>query len=111
MSELAARNSANLIGALALHQHRRDYAIGLTHITTRTRGLLWYYNIKQREVLSQVAKVSFKLGAISQIDKRMAEIMTEAQDAPLERKRELLKEATQLKKRAQRLRKGVSSRE
>lgn len=95
----------NFIGAIALHQHRRDCAIGLSRVTGRVRGLLWYYNIKQRELLTQVAKASFKVGAIGQIDKRMAEIMAEAQDAPIERKRELLKEAIKLQKQAKRLRK------
>jgi hypothetical protein len=98
--------SINFIGALALHQHRRDCAIGLTHVTTKTRGLLWYYNIKQRETLTRVAQVSFNLGAINQIDKRMAKIMTEAQTASTERKRELLKEAIKLQKRAKGLKIG-----
>lgn len=95
----------NFIGALALHQNRRDKALVLNHITTRQRGLIWYYNIKQRELLATVAKTSFKLGAIQQIDKRMAEIITEAQNVPIERQRELLKEAIELKKRAQRIKK------
>lgn len=98
-------DSLNFVGALALHQHKRDMALGLSHVTTRTRGLIWYYNIKQRELVTNVAKASFKLGAIHQIDKRMAEIMTEAQDAPIERKRELLKEAIKLQKQAKKLRK------
>lgn len=98
-------NQINFIGALALHQHRRDCAIGLTHVTTRARGLLWYYNIKQRELLTQVARASFKVGAIGQIDKRMAEIMAESQTVPIERKRELLKEAVELQKQAKKLRK------
>lgn len=98
-------NPINLTACLALYQHRRDSAIGLTHVTTKTRGLLWYYNIKQRELLTQVAKASFKVGAIGQIDNRMAEIMAEAQAAPIERKRELLKEAIKLQKQAKRLRK------
>lgn len=98
-------NSINLTACLALHQHRRDCAIGLSHVTGRVRGLLWFYNLKQRELLTQMAKASFRVGAIGQIDKRMAEIMTEAQDAPIERKRELLKEAVELQKQAKRLRK------
>lgn len=98
-------NPINLTACLALHQHRRDCAIGLSHVTGRVRGLLWYYNLKQRELLTQVAKASFKVGAIQQIDKRMAEIMAEAQEAPIERKRELLKEAVELQKQAKRLRK------
>lgn len=97
-------NEINLTACLALYQHRRDCAIGLSHVTGRVRGLLWYYNLKQRELLTRVAKASFKVGAIGQIDKRMAEIMTEAQEAPIERKRELLKEAVELQKQAKRLR-------
>lgn len=95
-------STLNFIGALALHQNRRDTALGLSHVTTRQRGLIWYYNVKQRELLTSVAKASFKLGTIQQIDRRMAEIMAEARDASLERKRELLKEAIGLKKQAQR---------
>jgi hypothetical protein len=98
-------DSLNLVAALALHQHKRDVAIGLNHITSRVRGLLWFYNLRQRELLGKVAKASFRLGAIRQIDKRMAQIMTEAQNAPLERKRELLKEAVELQKQAKKLRK------
>jgi hypothetical protein len=105
MANINTFNQLNFIGALALHQHKRDCAIGLTHVTTRTRGLLWYYNVKQRELLTQVAKASFKVGAIQQIEKRMAEIMTEAHGAPIERKRQLLKEAVKLQKQAKRLKK------
>lgn len=95
----------NFIGALALHQHRRDTAIGLLHVTTRQRGLLWYYGAKQRELASKLTKAAVAKGLIDGIDKRMAEIMREAQTATLERKRELLAEALKLKKEAQRIRK------
>lgn len=98
-------STLNFIACLALHQNRRDTALGLTHVTTRQRGLLWFYNVKQKELLQSVARVSFKLGAIQQIDKLMAKIMTEARDAPIERKRELLKEAVELQKQAKKLRK------
>lgn len=98
-------NQLNFVACLALHQHRRDCAIGLTHVTATTRSLLWHYNVKQRELLTQVARASFKVGAIQQIDKRMAEIMAEAQEAPIDRKRELLKEAAQLHEQAKKLRK------
>jgi hypothetical protein len=105
MVDLKTFDQLNFIGALALHQHRRDSALGLSHVTTKTRGLLWYYNLKQRELVTRVSKVAFVHGAMQQIDQRMAQIMTEAQTAPIERKRELLKEAIDLKKQAQRIKK------
>lgn len=95
----------NFIACLALHQQRRDTAIGLTHVTTAQRGLIWYYNLKRRELFTKASQVSFRYGAMQQIDSRMAEIMREAQAAPLERKRELLAEALSLKKQAQRIKK------
>lgn len=105
MNNLKTFNQLNFIGALALYQHRRDCVLGLSHATTRTRGLLWYYNAKQRELIKQVGRVAFTHGAMQQIDQRMAQIMAEAQTAPIERKRELLKEAIELKKQAQRMKK------
>lgn len=98
-------NDVNFIGALALYQQRRDSAIGLTHVTKVQKGLLWYYNIKRQELFVKASQVSFKYGAMQQIDRRMADIMTEAENAPLERKRELLTEALKLKKQAQRINK------
>lgn len=98
-------STLNFVACLALHQNRRDKALGLNHITTKARGLIWYYNVKQRELLTSIAKASFKLGTIQQIDKRMSQIMAEAGSAPIERKRELLKEAVQLQKQAKKLRK------
>lgn len=105
MDNLKTFSGLNFVGALALYQHRRDRALGLSHVTAKTRGLLWYYNAKQRELIKQVSRVAFTHGAMQQIDQRMAQIMAEAQIAPIERKRELLKEAIELKKQAQRMKK------
>lgn len=105
MTDLKTFNQLNFVGALALYQHKRDAALGLNHVTSRVRGLLWYYNLKQRELITQVSKVAFVHGAMQQIDQRMAQIMDEAETAPIERKRELLQEAIKLKKQAQRIKK------
>lgn len=102
---MEAANSVNLIAALALYQQRRDSAIGLAHITAKQRGLIWYYNMRQRELLQKTIKASFVHGVMQQIDQRMSEIMTEAQGAPIERKRELLQEALNLRKQANRVKK------
>ena len=93
----------NFIACLALHQNRRDSAIGLTHVTKAQNGLLWYYNVKKQDLFVKASTASFKHGAMQQIDKRMSEIMIEAESATLERKRELLTEALKLKKQAQRV--------
>lgn len=103
VADLKTFNQLNFVGALALHQHRRDCALGLNHVTGKARGLLWYYNLKQRELITQVSKVAFVHGAMQQIDQRMAQIMSEAETASVERKRELLQEAIKLKKQAQRI--------
>lgn len=99
---MEAKN-VNFIGALALYQHRRDTAIGLLHVTTRQRGLLWYYRVLQQKLIARVTKATEAKVVMDLIDNRMTQIMTEAQDAPLERKKELLKEALKLKKQAQRV--------
>lgn len=88
-------SNLNFIGALALHQHRRDTAIGLTHITTRQKGLIWYYNL----LLSQHLKNAAVYGALQTIQKRMSEIMQEAQTSDLDRQRQLLVEAMNLQER------------
>ncbi len=99
--------SLNFIGALALHQHKRDMALGLNHITTKTRGLLWYYNVKQRDLLIDVVKASFKLGTIRQAQRRMNEIMLEVQHAKSHDETvALLKEAKKLKRTIKRLNSG-----
>lgn len=100
---MEAAKNVNLIAALALYQQRRDSAIGLAHITAKQRGLIWYYNMRQQKLLQITIKASFVYGAMQQIDQRMSEIMKEAQNAPIERKRELLREALNLKKQAQRV--------
>lgn len=103
--EVRSVDNLNFIGALCLYQQRRDSAIGLTHVTKAQKGLLWLYNLKHQELFVKASQVSFKYGAMQQIDKRMTDIMTEAESATLERKRELLTEALKLKKQAQRINK------
>lgn len=73
--------SVNFVAALALHQHKRDTALGLTHITTKQRGLIWYYNVNQRELFIEASKKAFSYGAIRQAQRRMNEIMAEIHHA------------------------------
>lgn len=96
MDDLKTYNSLNFIGALALYQQRRDSAIGLTHATAKQRGLLWFYNTKQQELIQSVSKAAFAQGALQRINQRMTEIMREVKKAKIKRKRELLIEAIQL---------------
>lgn len=82
---MEVKRDANFIGALLLHQHRRDVALGLTHITARQRGLLWYYNTLQKEAheayLSLMMK-SFHLGMVRGIRKRMRRIIKDIKASP-----------------------------
>lgn len=57
-------NESSFIAALALFQNKRDSAIGLSHLTTKQKGLLWYFNTLQAESYSDVLKKSFYFGVI-----------------------------------------------
>lgn len=92
---LDASNNLNFIGALALFQHRRDTAIGLSHFTRQTKGLVWYYNT----TLGTHLKAAMSYGALQAIQKRMAEIMAEAEHTSLDRQRLLLLEAMELQEK------------
>lgn len=94
MADLKTFNQLNFIGALALYQRRRDCALGLNHVTARQRGLLWYYNVLQRKLYTD----AFKFGASIQIQKRMKEIIKEAETATPERVEQLVTEAQGLEK-------------
>lgn len=65
--EMQLTSNIDLIGMLALYQNRRDTAIGLTHITAKQRGLLWYRNVKEQELsqskaaLQQIAQEALRL--------------------------------------------------
>lgn len=98
-------HSTNFIAALTIFQHRRDMAIGLTHITTRQRGLIWYYNT----ILSQHLKNAALYGALKGIQKQMAEIMVEAQSASLDRQRQLLLEAMALQEKMGKWQRQISN--
>lgn len=102
---LDVSKNLNFIGALALYQHRRDTAIGLSHITTKQRGLLWYYNA----LLSQQLKDAAFYGAMQTIQKRMTEIMAEVENSGLDRQRELLLEAMNLKEQMEVWQRQISS--
>lgn len=106
MADLQASSNLNFIGALLLHARRRDTAIGLTHLTSRQRGLLWYYRTKRDELARNFTQAAITKGLIDGIDKRMAEIMQEEKTATTERKRELLTEALKLKAQAEGLTDG-----
>lgn len=90
----------NFIGVLALHQHRRDAAIGLLHVTTRQRGLIWYYNTLQdrrRKQLSEVLNKAFYLGVIKGARRRLRQIKRiVTTNTPLNEAQMLLQEAVTL---------------
>jgi tellurite resistance protein len=46
----------NFTAALALHSHKRDTALGITWPSTRTRGLLWYFNYQAEREFKQQLK-------------------------------------------------------
>lgn len=93
-------NNLNFIACLALHQNRRDSALGLNHVTTRTRGLIWYYNVKQRELHESYQDLmlkSFHLGVIRGARKRMRQIRKRINlTTPIEQARTLYQEYTLL---------------
>lgn len=62
------------IGAIALYQNRRDNALGLAHVTTQQKGLLWYYNYLQYEAYRDLMAKSFHLGVIRGARKSMRRI-------------------------------------
>lgn len=86
----------NFVAALALHQHKRDVALGLTHVTTKTCGLLWYYNALQQKSVESYQDLmlkSFHLGVIRGARKRMRRIRkTIKPTTPIERARALYQE-------------------
>lgn len=89
---------ANFIAALALHSHRRDLALSLKP-SHRTRGLLWYYNERQRQQVKDIFQAAFSQGAARRAKSRMAEIIREGETATPARRLELLKEAEAIQKR------------
>jgi hypothetical protein len=94
------KSSVNFIGSLALYQHRRDSALGLNHVTTKQRGLLWYYNTLQDSIRREFIAAQVKRDSLLQIHNRLKRITREAKTAPIERKRELLAEAMKLEELA-----------
>lgn len=102
----AEKGSLNFIGALALYQHRRDTAIGLTHITQAQRGLLWYYDKKQRDAANKFVKADayhaiIQLGAFE-----IKRLVGEAQQNP-GKAREILKQVRQLEVKVKKARKEL----
>ena len=91
-------NQIHLAACLALHQNRRYMALGLTHVTTRTRGLLWYYNTLQHvsvESYQDLMLKSFHLGVIRGARKRMRQIRKAIKlTTPIEKARTLYHEYT-----------------
>lgn len=97
-----AEENANLTACLLLHQHRRDTAIGLRNVTTKQRGLLWYYNtllLRQRQGLLEAATAK---GAMIEIRHRMAQLKRELKKAgTIEEKMAILIQAAQLEELAE----------
>lgn len=80
------------MAAVALFSHRRDVALGL-NLSRHTAGLVWYYNKRLVQELSETARRSFMLGIIQGGKERMAEILKLAPTADKETKKKLLIEA------------------
>lgn len=97
-------NDANIIACLALYQHRRDAAIGLTHITTRQRHLIWYYNRLRQAQAKEYLQAATQYGALREIEKRIKGLLKQARakGTTVERKRELLITALELQETAKR---------
>lgn len=93
---------ADFVGALILYQYRQDNALGLHHLTTKQRGLIWYYNLLRLNVHKELIHSAMAKGAMNQIRNQIKRIMREAKkrSTPLERKRQLLIEAMQLEEMA-----------
>lgn len=94
-SELVA-NDAEFIAALLLYQYRQDNALGLHHVTSRQRGLLWYYNALQLNAFKdQQAELlkAFHFGVVRGARKRIEQIKELIGiDTPIEQARQLYKE-------------------
>lgn len=98
---MAARN-ADFIGAILLHQNRRDNALGLAHVTTQQRGLLWYFNHLLIEQHQDYLKAAMAKGALNQIRNDVKRIRRQIRKAKtIEEKRGLLIEAIKLEEMAQ----------
>lgn len=83
--ELTNSQKINFVGVLLLHQKKRDDALGLRHVTTRQRGLIWYYNLLNRQ--SAAAAIYQPL---------IKELARQAEGAPVEQQSELLKAAEKI---------------
>lgn len=98
---MAAKN-ADLIACLLLHQQGRDNALGLTHITTRQKGLLWFYNHLLFEQYQDYLRAAMAKGALNQIRNDVKRIKRQIRKAKtIEEKRSLLIEAIKLEEMAE----------
>lgn len=84
---------SNFIAALALHNARRDSALGITWPGRRTSGLIWYHNKLLAKRAADTARRAFLLGIIQGGKERMAEILKLAPVADKATKKQLLLEA------------------
>lgn len=93
---------ANFVVCLALYQHRRDTAIGLEHVTTRQKGLLWYYNTLRQGQVKEYLQAAARYGALREIERQVKKILKEARSkkTSLERRKELLLQALELQEQA-----------
>lgn len=94
-------NDVGFIGALLLHQNRRDNALGLSHVTVAQRGLLWYYNRLLVTQSQDYLKAAMAKGALNKIRNDIKRIKRKVRKAKtIEEKRELLIEALRLEEMA-----------
>lgn len=92
---MVAKN-ADFIGAILLHQNRRDNALGLTHITTRQKGLLWYYNFLQYHTYDKIVRAAIYNGIIQSGRLEIKNLIQKANDSP-EQAGIILKDAQKLR--------------
>lgn len=81
------------MACLTLYQNKHDKAIGITHISQRQRGLIWYYNYLQHELNQALIVKSFYLGVIREGRKKAKQIKQKiTPDTSLEEAQKLYQE-------------------
>jgi len=77
-----------------LYQHRQDQAIGITWMSGRVKGVLWYYNQLQSNQLAQAMTAYYLNETIQQKAAKIDELATQGQTA--KDKKAILKEMIDL---------------
>ena len=56
---MTADQKINLISCLLLYQVKQDKALGLDYITTKQRGLLWYYQSLRQDLVTKTVTAAY----------------------------------------------------